>query len=86
MDPHDVRRFGDDGCWLHDHCLTCPLPRCVFDVGTAQQLLQERVKARAVEIRRAVREERLSIQQAAERFGVSVRTVARALAKAKKEL
>lgn len=20
-----------DGCHLHDHCLTCPLPACIFE-------------------------------------------------------
>ena len=21
----------EDGCYLHDHCLTCPLPECIYD-------------------------------------------------------
>lgn len=26
-----------DGCDVHDHCLSCPLPACIYDVGYVQQ-------------------------------------------------
>lgn len=25
--------FGEDGCHLHEHCITCPLPACIYDTG-----------------------------------------------------
>jgi hypothetical protein len=25
--------YRDDGCEVHPHCLSCPLPQCIFDTG-----------------------------------------------------
>ena len=27
----EVTRYRDDGCDIHPHCLTCPLPKCRYE-------------------------------------------------------
>lgn len=64
--------WRDDGCSLHPHCLTCPLPRCRYEMGPGQ--------ARALAdwfVLRDVLADGRTVEQAAADLGVSRRTVYR---------
>ena len=64
--------YRDDGCEISRHCLECPLPACRYDLPPkrAGALLRE------AELQRLLAEG-LTADQAAERMGVSRRTVFR---------
>ncbi|MGD9893300.1 MAG: helix-turn-helix domain-containing protein [Dehalococcoidia bacterium] len=64
--------YQDDGCDLHDHCLTCPLPACRYEMppGRARALAQAAALWRLLETG-------LTMDQAAVELGVSRRTVYR---------
>ncbi len=64
--------YRDDGCEISPRCLECPLPACRYDMPPkrAGALLRE------AELRRLLAEG-LTADQAAERMGVSRRTVFR---------
>jgi len=69
--------WRDEGCELFPSCLNCPLPRCIEEEPRGKQRLRMLARARRMaELRRAGK----SIKQIAELFGVSKRTVQRALA------
>jgi hypothetical protein len=71
--------YMDSGCDLHPSCLSCPLVRCRYDEpGGARRLFSDERDRRIVRLQR---EEELSIDLLAERFGVSRRTVFRVLAR-----
>ena len=78
----EVTRYRDDGCDIHPQCLTCPLPRCRYeDPGGLKGLLNGmrdreivRLKARG-----------MAIEDIADEFGVSRRTVFRVLTEKYKE-
>ena len=69
-------RYRDDGCDIHPHCLTCPLPRCRYDEpGGLRAMLNAQRDREIVEMRlRGV-----PVDDLAGRFGVSRRTVFRVL-------
>ena len=69
--------YHDDGCTVFPSCLSCPLPRCRYDVpGGARAMLNvERDEA----IRRMRDEADLPVDEIANRFRVSRRTVFRVL-------
>jgi hypothetical protein len=64
--------YHDDGCDLHDHCLTCPLPACRYEMppGRARALSQAAALGRLLALGR-------TMDQAAIELGVSRRTVYR---------
>lgn len=71
-------RYADTGCEVHHSCLTCPLVRCRYDEpGGARRLFSEG-RDRQIVARQRCGE---SINEIARRFGVSRRTVFRALAR-----
>ena len=71
--------YTDSGCDLHPSCLSCPLIRCRYDEpGGARRLFSDERDRRIVRLQR---EEELSIDLLAARFGVSRRTVFRVLAR-----
>ena len=78
----EVTRYRDDGCDIHPQCLTCPLPRCRYeDPGGLKGLLNGmrdreivRLKARG-----------MPVEDIADEFGVSRRTVFRVLTEKYKE-
>ena len=74
-----VGRYRDRGCSLWPSCLECPFPRCRYDAG-GWDVARER-DARIREARAA--EPWLKRRELAERFGVGVRMVDRALASGK---
>lgn len=70
-------RYADTGCEASMSCLECPLPRCRFDDPAWYQAYK--LRERDEEIAWAYQYENLHVFEVANRFGVSVRTVHRAL-------
>jgi hypothetical protein len=72
--------YTDTGCDLHESCLTCPLVRCRYDEpgGARRVFSEDRDRAIAGMQRQGV-----PVDALAHRFGVSRRTVFRALARAR---
>jgi len=69
--------YRDEGCDLFASCLTCPLPRCRYDEPGGVRAMLNRERDHQI---RALREDpTLSVDDIADRFGVSRRTVFRAL-------
>jgi DNA-binding CsgD family transcriptional regulator len=72
----DKVEWRDEGCELSPSCLNCPLPKCVEDEPRGQQRLRmEARRRRTAELRRRGQ----SVKEIAGLFGVSRRTVQRAL-------
>jgi len=72
----EYTHYRDDGCEVHPHCLSCPLPRCRYEEpGGLRALLNERRDREIVELRLRG----ASVEELANRFGVSRRTVFRVL-------
>jgi len=68
--------WSDEGCGLFPSCLGCPLPRCIEEESRGKQRLKMLARARrVVELKRDGK----SVKEIAELFGVSKRTVQRAL-------
>lgn len=67
--------YHDTGCNLAPSCLNCPRPRCKYDVPDARGSL----KAQAKRIERAeeMARDQLTVKEAAQRWGVTPRTVMR---------
>lgn len=75
--------FSDNGCDLFSSCLTCPLPRCRYDEpGGAPAIYRE---FRDREMRRLAKEDGLTVDDLANRFDISRRTVFRVLSPEKDE-
>ena len=73
--------YRDDGCEVSPSCLRCPLPQCKHD--EPGWYLRERRAQRDRTICRLRRREGLTVNQLANRFGVSKRTVFRVLHRAR---
>jgi AraC-like DNA-binding protein len=71
--------YRDTGCDFHPACLTCPLPRCRYDDPGWVQREQRGTRDTAILQLRAA--QALSVDELAERFGVSTRTVHRVLSR-----
>ncbi len=69
--------YEDTGCEVSASCLTCPLPQCKYDDPVWFQ--RHRRMARDLRVWSAIRSEGLSVEEAAERFSVTVRTVFRVI-------
>lgn len=65
--------YKDEGCDLFPSCLHCPLPKCRYD----EQRRQAAKELRNKEMLRLHEMEGLKIEELAERFRVSKRTVYR---------
>ena len=71
--------YRDDGCDIHPHCLTCPLPRCRYDEpGGLRAMLNSYRDERIVALRR----QGAAVDEIAERYALSRRTVFRILSSA----
>ena len=69
--------YKDGGCDLYSSCLTCPLPRCRYDVdGGASAILRS---GRDASIMAAATDGGMSIDELARTFGLSRRTIFRVL-------
>jgi len=75
-------RYRDDGCEIHPQCLTCPLPRCRYDEPGGLNGMMNRMRDR--EILR-LRMNGAPVEEIADEFGVSRRTVFRVLTAKYKE-
>ena len=77
------QQYKDDGCDLAASCLNCPFERCIYDQpGGKQRWLK---KLRVKEMTKLFTTEGKGIRELALMFGVSPRTVQRALKAALKE-
>ncbi len=69
--------YTDSGCDLYPSCLRCPLPVCRYDTpGGAAAMIRT---GRDASILHAIRENDLTVDAAAEMFGLSRRTIFRVL-------
>ena len=69
--------YEDTGCEASESCLNCPLPRCKHDDPAWYQ--RNRRRAKDFQVMYAMQLEDLSMEEAAERFSVTVRTIFRIL-------
>ena len=74
--PPEYCHYRDEGCDLADSCLNCPFTRCIYDEPGGKQRWLKRLRAR--EMARLFTEGK-GIKELALMFGVSQRTVQRAL-------
>lgn len=73
--PEEIR-YRDDGCDMHSQCLTCPLPRCRYDEpGGLRGMLNAYRDQQIV----ALRGDGAPVDQIADRYSLSRRTVFRIL-------
>lgn len=71
------RQYPDRGCFLYPSCLSCPLPKCFFELTLAEKRrLLGRGKSDEIIERLAKGED---IEAIARALGVSVRTIQRAV-------
>lgn len=75
--PPEYCQYRDGGCDLADSCLNCPFPRCIYDEPGGKQRWLKKLRAR--EMARLFTTEGKRIKELALIFGVSQRTVQRAL-------
>ncbi len=75
--PPEYCRYQDEGCEFAESCLNCPLPICIYDEPGGKQRLLKRQRAR--EMAKLFTNEGKGIKELAQIFGVSQRTVQRAL-------
>ena len=79
--PPEYCRYRDEGCELASSCLNCPLPKCIYDQPGGRQRWLKRLRDK--EMARVFTTEGKGAKELALRFGVSQRTVQRALKRAK---
>ncbi len=74
-------RYRDDGCYVHPHCLTCPLPCCIYDEPDGGRAMLKEIRDR--KLLTAYHEEGLSVETLAQRFEISKRSVYRIISQNK---
>ena len=72
-------RYRDEGCELASSCLHCPLPKCIYDQPRGRQRWLKKARDRAITRRFTTGGK--EVRELALEFGVSQRTVQRALKK-----
>ena len=75
--PPEYCHYQDEGCELAGSCLDCPFPQCVYDEPGGKRHWQKEQRNR--QILKMFKAEGRGIGELAETFGVSRRTVQRAL-------
>ena len=75
--PPEFCHYKDEGCELAESCLNCPFPGCIYDEHGGKQRLLKR--QRDTEIVRLFKKEGKGVKELALIFGISQRTVQRAL-------
>ena len=75
--------YRDDGCEIFPSCLRCPLPQCKYD--DPGWLQREKRRERDQNIIEAVKQDGVSISEAASRFSISQRTIFRIIRKSAEE-
>ena len=81
--PPEYCHYQDEGCEFASSCLNCPFPQCIYEQPRGRQRWQK--KLRAAEIRRLFTTQGKGVKELAVMFGVSQRTIQRALKRAKNE-
>ncbi len=75
--PPEYCRYRDEGCEFADSCLSCPLTKCIYDEPGGRQCWLKRQRDR--QIVRLFTTEGKRVKELALIFGLSRRTVQRAL-------
>ncbi len=75
--PPEYCHYKDEGCELADSCLSCPLPQCIYDEPGGRQHWLKKMRDR--EICRLFTREGKGVKELALTFGLSQRTIQRAL-------
>ncbi len=76
VDPtQEFFHYEDTGCEVSPSCLNCPLPQCKYDDLIWYQ--RNRRLAKDFQVVTTMQREKLSVEAAAERFSVTVRTIFR---------
>ena len=75
--PPEYCQYKDEGCDLADSCLNCPFPQCIYEQPRGRQRWLK--KLRDSEIARLFTGGGKGVRELALMFGVSHRTVQRAL-------
>ena len=73
--PEEIN-YRDDGCDVHPQCLSCPLPRCRYDEPGGLRAMLNTYRDQQIV---AQRREGAPVEQIAERYSLSRRTVFRIL-------
>jgi DNA invertase Pin-like site-specific DNA recombinase len=73
----------DEGCEFSPSCLNCPLPRCIEDEPGGRQRIRKKVRDDKIA---DLRRDGKSIAEIADTFGVSKRSIYRALAATRAEV
>ena len=73
--PEEIQ-YRDDGCDIHPQCLSCPLPRCRYDEPGGVRAMLNSYRDRQI---LALRADGAAVDQIAERYSLSRRTVFRIL-------
>jgi len=81
--PPESCHYRDEGCEFASSCLNCPFPRCIYEQPRGRQRWQKRL--RAGEMRRLFTTGGEGVKELAIMFGVSQRTIQRALKRAENE-
>ena len=76
-DASEFYHYEDTGCEASDSCLDCPLPQCRYDDPAWYQ--RNRRLASDFRMLHIMQQESLSLEETAERFSVTVRTVFRVM-------
>ena len=79
--PPEYCRYRDEGCEFADSCLNCPFQKCIYEQSGGRQRWLKGLRDREM-VRLFTTEDR-GVKELALRFGVSPRTVQRALKRAK---
>jgi hypothetical protein len=78
--PPDLKpeycHYRDEGCEYAKSCLECPFPRCIYDEPRGRQRWLKRARDRQI---KKLYETGMSVKELAVLFGVSQRTIRRAL-------
>ncbi len=77
--PPEFCHYRDEGCDLAASCLNCPFPQCIYEQPGGRQHWLKMIRNR--EIIRQFTKEGKDIKELALMFGISTRTVQRALGK-----
>ncbi len=75
--PPEFCRYRDEGCELANSCLGCPFPQCIYEQPRGRQRWLKTLRAKEMARLFTTRGKRLN--ELADMFGVSRRTVQRAL-------
>ena len=81
--PPESCRYRDEGYEFASSCLNCPFSRCIYEQSRGRQHWLKRL--RTGEIRRMFTTEKKGVRELALQFGVSQRTIQRALKRTKNE-